>query len=165
MSLEKCSKFHCVFLSEFMMINKTFGILNLWPMFNTFLLSPNIRQEQIIVRTSTKFFKNLVRLKFIIINFNSILYFISHRAIESIQIFKLSLSLINCNYNLFIFSHTIHDIVHYYKHVLWKYGRNCLLAMLHPIECWCSLLYSTIIYILVMSFGITHLTRVWELKK
>ena len=44
------------------------------------------------------------------IQFNSILYLISHRAIQYLLIFKLSISLINCMYNLFVFSHTIHDI-------------------------------------------------------
>ena len=79
--------------------------------------------------------------------FNSIQFFISFhfRAIQCVLFFKLSMPSLNCTYNLFVFSYIIHDIIFINMHALWKWGRNRLLAMLHPNECWCSVLYSIII--------------------
>ena len=54
------------------------------------------------------------------VQFNSILCFVSHRAIQFILIFKLSTASINCTKCHVVFILIIHDIVFGNMHVLWK---------------------------------------------
>ena len=53
------------------------------------------------------------------INFNFQFFISFHRAIQIVLFSKLSASLTNCTYILFVFIFTIHDIVYYIMIVLW----------------------------------------------
>ena len=64
-------------------------------------------QAAVVPRAGHFFMKNVA---IFTIQFNSILCFISHRAIQCIRIFKLSMSLINCTYSLLVCSHTSYQV-------------------------------------------------------